>query len=130
MADLLTAVAMIVAAAAAFIVAFRSRRLTAEVRGVKVTMETQLIAPLAEIKSCTEQTAAAVNHQGLDEPTMVQRLTDVEIGVFEVKSAVVELGRKFDRHRDDEKKWQNALVAKIGLDVRAANTEQTDKENP
>ena len=129
MADLLTAAAAVVFAVAGLIVAIRSRHLQAEVRGVKLTMETQLVAPLDEIKVCTAQINKAVNQVGPGEPTMVQRLTDVESSVGNVKAEISAVGRKFDRYAADDTAWRNRLVGLIGLDIRAANAEQTNKEN-
>jgi hypothetical protein len=52
---------------------------------------------------------------------MVRRLADVE-------TSVKELAGKFDRFAIASGKWQDALVSKIGVDVRTANTEQTSTE--
>jgi uncharacterized protein YoxC len=131
-AERIQAVAALVFAIAVLVigivVASRSRRLVAEVRGMKLTMDTKLAPQLEDVQAkavvntvAIEQINSAVNHKLPHEPTMVRRLADVE-------ASVKRLDGKFDRFVTATGDWQDALVSKIGVDVRTANDEQTSTE--
>ena len=124
----LKAVAYLLGAVALVVVAWRARRLVADVRGVKVTMDTDVVDKIANVERHAESNTrqldeinTAVNRKAPHEPTMVKRLATVE-------RRVVDLNTKFDRFTTDTKAWQNEVLRKIGIDVRAANAEQTSTE--
>lgn len=105
----------------------RFTRISAEMRGVKLTMDSvgkqvdTVVEQAVKSDAVLASIDMSVNHKLPHEPTMVRRLATVEDHVKALTS-------KFDLYAREDVEWKRLLVGVIGVDVRSANTEQTEAE--
>jgi hypothetical protein len=106
----------------------RVSRLVLDVKGVKATVETELVEPVrdvqrkmvaveskvAETAAVTEQINTAVNHRQPHEPTLVGRVTNLESGQVKITELIL-------AHVESTRQWQDTLVEKLGIEVQRVN---------
>ena len=100
------------------------KRMSIDMKGVKFTVDTEL----PQLKKTTEDISQSVNHRAPHEPTLVQRVVNVEAGLKEMKRVQAVIRQTQDDHIKITKEWQDKLVEAIGVEVRIISREQTETE--
>lgn len=117
-AFLLVAVALLVLVIA---VGWRIKKLSVDVRGVKVSLATDVVPAAKKIDQIHTDTAGiaiATNHTPPGELPMVHRIRNLEKGQENILKAL-------DTHRKETKEWQNTIVSKLGIEVTRAQSHPT-----
>lgn len=115
-------------------VAWRFRRMSLDIKGMKMSMETDVkpklettVEKVEKIHKDTTDISEATNHRLPHELPMVKRIGRLESGQADILKSL-------NDHRRDTKHWQESLiktlVAALGIEIRTAQAEQSPSSPP
>ncbi len=105
-------------------VASKLRKLSLDIHGVKVSLDTEVVPASKKIEQISKDTSdisQATNHKLPHELPMVKRIGILEAGQVAILGSL-------EAHRRDTKIWQQTIVEKLGIEVRIARDEQPPRE--